>query len=557
MLRSSLPCSRRTMHPGRLLLRLVIAQLAFGLVMLAPGGSQMTQVLAQGALPNATADERLDAMFDRLAELRESIDRATFDVEALAFEMAFEDADTIIDWVRGAIAFEQYAGVLRGPEGTLMARAGNAYDQAVLLATLLKGAGYDARIAEGALDREGAEALLAELGQPIASAPAGIDVAAATEAIAELMVLAGVNASGAASVSAALAVPADLESEAEPVLSAVAADTERLLGLLEAAGVSIGDAALADELLEEARAYAWVEYRLGSGDAWRAAHPAFGVGRGTPASLETVRTFEDVVPDDLLHRVRIESLLESRRGSSLVTTDLMTAWERPSAAIVGEAITYMNVPGSMLTEPDASTDERFAANETFFPTLLGTFAPGAQAFDTLGIAVPLDVALNPAAGVFRSAAASGARGAEALGGIGGGSEDAAGLSFERHLLRFSIVSPNGAATTVERVVAEHEEDPVAVARALAQRLTLMVDVGAAPASYLLDRQLARILELRPLLSAMANGAITDQASTGDGAVFEGVDFAWSGHTLLTAAAAARRAGTPARSGRWRSPAAGP
>ena len=56
------------------------------------------------------------------------------------------EAEFILDYVSNDIAFQPYEGVLRGVAGTLRARAGNSLDQSILLASVLKSAGYDARV---------------------------------------------------------------------------------------------------------------------------------------------------------------------------------------------------------------------------------------------------------------------------------------------------------------------------------------------------------------------------------------------------------------------------
>src|SRR5690606_30442771 len=93
--------------------------------------------------------ETLESRRRVAAAALESIDPALVDVEALGLALSFEDAAAIVDHVTSTIRYETYAGLLRGPQGTLVARAGNALDQSVLLANLLGDAGYQTRVALG------------------------------------------------------------------------------------------------------------------------------------------------------------------------------------------------------------------------------------------------------------------------------------------------------------------------------------------------------------------------------------------------------------------------
>ena len=95
--------------------------------------------------------ESMDRTEQFVRDFRATLNRTTFDQEALLESLDY-DADSIIEFVRASISFEQYPGVLRGPKGTLLSRAGNSIDQAILLAKLLRDAGYDARIAGAELD---------------------------------------------------------------------------------------------------------------------------------------------------------------------------------------------------------------------------------------------------------------------------------------------------------------------------------------------------------------------------------------------------------------------
>src|SRR5690606_34845639 len=83
-----------------------------------------------------------------------------YDVDELSLALAFEDAEVIASWVADNLRYQVYAGLLRGPQGTLVAGAGNALDQAVLLASLLGDAGYDTRVVLGELTDDDARTLV-------------------------------------------------------------------------------------------------------------------------------------------------------------------------------------------------------------------------------------------------------------------------------------------------------------------------------------------------------------------------------------------------------------
>lgn len=94
--------------------------------------------------------ERLEAAFELLEEARREIPRDTFDVAAV-IDSVGSDPIRLFDWVRTHTYLVPYRGILRGHRGVLMDRVGNSLDRAILLATLLKSAGHQARLSRGAL----------------------------------------------------------------------------------------------------------------------------------------------------------------------------------------------------------------------------------------------------------------------------------------------------------------------------------------------------------------------------------------------------------------------
>jgi transglutaminase-like putative cysteine protease len=116
------------------------------------------------------------------AEDRPTLDQIAADAEMRAAALPQSEwdipylADTLdydylraFAFVRDSIAFDPYRGVLRGAEGTLAARAGNAYDRALLLCALLDGMQVAYRFAFADLDDATVGRLLARSMQPAAS----------------------------------------------------------------------------------------------------------------------------------------------------------------------------------------------------------------------------------------------------------------------------------------------------------------------------------------------------------------------------------------------------
>ncbi|MFV2064016.1 MAG: transglutaminase domain-containing protein, partial [Chloroflexota bacterium] len=84
-----------------------------------------------------------------------------WEVEALAATLG-DEPEAALAFVRERIAFDPYRGVLRGAEGTLAARSGNAFDRALLLAAIIEASGRETRFAFGKLDDDAIEDLLAD-----------------------------------------------------------------------------------------------------------------------------------------------------------------------------------------------------------------------------------------------------------------------------------------------------------------------------------------------------------------------------------------------------------
>ncbi len=494
---------------GAWLLRGVVAVLAAWFV--------ASGAIADDPLPSEQAAEaiaRYDAILAVVGDLRAAIDRTAFDLDALAFEFAFDDIDTIVAWAVAEIAFEPYAGVLRGPEGTLMARAGNALDQAVLVARLLNDAGFEARVALGELSDADAAALLQRALAPRAPLPPIGDRARLEDAVTRLATLLGMPVE---------ALLAELDATFEPVpitdaalLGEVSDRVAELEAALSAAGIDLG-AGDVEHLRAEARTYAWVEARVSPNQAWTAHHPT---GLAPGADLEASEVLEGTVPEALQHRVRIEAWIESKEDDRLSRTSVMAPWENPSAVFVGQVLDYANAPNGFELGPIGTFDLEGVLEQTnfFVPYFRGRVAPGALFFDLDGRALPPMIAGDQAAAVIQSVGRAAEQGLGALRGIGVGADQATEdpddiFALVGHGFDVTLIAPGGAETThtrwiLDRIGAEHRANGVVatsdggvdVGRALLQQHRIVLTTGALPQGYLLDLALADLEARRDLLA---------------------------------------------------------
>ncbi len=101
----------------------------------------------------------VDPVIDAANADEAALPAESWEVAALA-ERLGSDPTAAFELVRDSIRFDAYPGVLRGAEGTLTARAGNAFDRALLLKALLDAQGHTTRFALGDLPPEVAGRLM-------------------------------------------------------------------------------------------------------------------------------------------------------------------------------------------------------------------------------------------------------------------------------------------------------------------------------------------------------------------------------------------------------------
>src|SRR2546423_2661626 len=88
--------------------------------------------------------------------------------------------DALFAFVRDEISYEPYVGYLRGARGTLMARAGNSLDRALLVSELFKASGYRTQLVRGILPKEKGDALAQDFFSSV-SVPPGTQATSAQD----------------------------------------------------------------------------------------------------------------------------------------------------------------------------------------------------------------------------------------------------------------------------------------------------------------------------------------------------------------------------------------
>ena len=475
------------------------------------------------------AMERLDRFVELIEELRSHIDRSQFDLEALLDKLDY-DPERIADFVKTEIRFEQYPGLLRGAMGTLMSGAGNSLDQSVLLATLLRDSGYEARISRGSLSTDLAQSLVEQMrSEPVWKQEIWKDPKKTKQTLHELAQL-GSQGNITNEILDELVLGAGPSGRADSRLrtAQVAESLESVLskqgfrGLSEEKGPTVA---------EEARDYFWVEYRSGSSDPWIQTHPAVSTAT-IPMAAQADEFFAGAVPEALVHKFRLEGYVDRLVGRRAETLPLFSAWERPVANLLGTTLTYSNMPDNRmaldedlwgrvatadLAHVSAGTD-RVSEASWFVPMIQGRPAAEGSVFDLQGNLVPLDAAMDPAAGIFQTDSKKLNDAVGALSSIGGkeeGSEQAAMTLLSQRLV-ITILAPDGSTRVAERIMySVAEEGPRQLnglqatsptgtnLHSMMDEYSLMISPGQFPRAYVLSRYLSSLTKAIPMIAKLA------------------------------------------------------
>lgn len=516
--------------------RVVVTFLTLSLIwpQAAPGSGNADASQSEIELQTA----QLENVVNMARELRGHLNKAAFDLEALLNSLNF-DAEEIFRFVHEEIAFEQYPGLLRGPAGTLSAQAGNALDQSVLLAKLLRDAGYDARIAEARLSGEQANLLLWEMHRTPRPKPEPIgDIVAIVETLKKYSE-GGIDDSSAETLVRLLRNPPPPSSSNK--YREVQSTVEYLRKELDTAGVEFQKYGFGD-LTEEARDYYWVQFKDGAAEPWKNLHPAIRDAATMEVAAESV--YAETIPEQLQHRLSFQMFIEVRRGSRLEVVPISEPWEQPVANLVAVPVVFGNLPDSMLGSglPTLNLQEALQSAKFIAPVFRGQLPPGGQYFDLNGNVIDPMVASDPAAGTFKNVSDSFLKAAGFLNG------DKAVSTLTAQWVEYTFISPNGERKTVRRTTFDRLGPTVRAsgslpdnlspttpedASSLLQRHTFMVSPGRTSLAHSIDYSLARMIETYPAIKAMLKTLATGaQPSPSELKSLDEIAEEWAGHLRL-------------------------
>lgn len=495
-----------------------------------------TQVTPPESQEYCQAVEMVERYASIAVEGKRHLNRATFETDPLLDTLQFEASD-IISFVRDSIAFEQYPGTLRGPKGTLLSRAGNALDQSVLLAKLLRDAGFDARIASAQLPDQLAHELLRQMKLPRQPLPSVGDVDALSSAISTV----AEDYADADTISSNLSQPSvpSQSTHYDKVLKT----TELLKHTLKEAKAWPVLSEAESSLAKEATEYYWVQYREMAADAWRDIHPAFS--SGTPAEMPEAQSFlADTVPAELQHRFRLQIFIERLSGGKLEVIPVSEAWERPVANLLDVPLTVSNIPDALTLEASMQgrAGDSAATARFFIPMFNGAEAPGARYFDLQGNIIDPMVASAPSAGVFADVGRAFGQVTESLGG--------ARPVLTAQWIELTLIAPGGEEQVYRRAAFDRlgparrlqgeTQEPLTATQAeetrpLLKLQTIMLSAAETPIGLRLDRTFEQYIRMRPvareLLEFLAASASGEDNPPLPGTV-ENPPRYWLGHLTL-------------------------
>ncbi len=449
--------------------------------------------------PSPEVTNRIDAARDMLNELVKAMPADLSDPQTLADTLDYE-IEVAHLFVRDRVRFEPYLGVLKGPQGTAMTLAGNAFDQALLLANLINIMGGEAQLVTGSLDNASTDLLLNRAFVAVAVEPGTADTSMLIPILARY------------SQELADSFKQSLEQQASNDDSgSLESDTRKLADLLQSLVGLDTKAGNNSESLQRLKdqlgsSYAWVRWRDGPSDEWQALHPVFAQGQ-LPLSTQT-GVITASVPEELQHRLAISLLIERQlhHGGGTEREAIMSTYSRPTAALFKQdlVIEMGPVPGPKGSSSDAAF---------ILPYLNGAIAPGGLAVNALGLTANASDALG--SGAAELFARLSTRMGSAIGALNGDSGEKGAVSNGPRLtgtvLQFKLQGPGFETQTVERRLVDFREAatpdfPSAFAFSSVVNVHIGNDTGTRVAREFIEQQ-SNVIAALPALFGVARDVL--------------------------------------------------
>jgi hypothetical protein len=247
-------------------------------------------------------------------------------VAALAAQLEY-DPQKIFRYVADEIAYEPYAGILRGAAGTLASRAGNSVDKALLLGTLLGDSQVSYRFARGALDAATAAKIVDSLptdaatAKQLAQAPLkdGADAISTSASASPSPASAGPLA--ALYVQRAKVIQADAAKRLDAAKSRLGDTVTMLSNALTSAGVTLPSGNEVALPASETSDHTWVE--MANGANWVDLDPTLAATDAGATLTKPSQTLTQL-PDDLRYKVEFDVLVEQDSAGQLVTGNALS-----------------------------------------------------------------------------------------------------------------------------------------------------------------------------------------------------------------------------------------
>ena len=474
--------------------------------------------LAQAAQAGGDDEKAVRVMRQLLAMAEEQIEKPNADpsdVIAKSAELG-HDPDKLFAFVRDGIAFEPYAGVLRGPRGALAARSANAWDAALLLKAMLEAGGSEARLVKGTLPPEQAAARVQKFltADPLAG-PLG-EMLQRTGDDATLAAFAQQSGIDKAKFQAAVdearkqqeAFERDAEKGTDEALAYLRAEVSR-----SKAELGKSHEQWTSELGARAADHAWVQVKKGG--AWVDLDPAAGeagkaVAAGTPvdaAKLDNRHvvtltlnyvTAKDDKPDE-------QSLLAVRLYADEAVAAPVAFSIRPADELPP--------PSKMMSMTRPELEKLVAGVEKFQAILrAGTERYSSRVFDTKGNVFEVS-ADGRVKGASQLGSAAGGLFGGALGG-GGGDEKPAN-NFRALVMAIKVEAPGVAPRTQTRTLYTAQDLARKPVPSPMLDWEMMIQPHVIPATLASYQSLKHKVDtLRPAMAAVSGKASPGQALDG-------------------------------------------